>query len=1126
MGTDSFTYRVSDGTNTPLTATATIVIAQESGFSVEGAAIPQSGLDAWTAMDEGTVGGPSSWSTATAPEVGQVSGIGSGTADVAQKGTFLLLNRGVSRADVTYTFNVRSTSSGALGLMFRYQDANNYYRFSMDNEQGATGGYRRLVKVQNGVATTLWSEPVPQGQPAYFPTAIYALTVSASGPTLTVALTDADGVPVFTRQTTDASAPLLTGRGYALYSETNTGSYFEFVGAEVTATPYQLEVRTGGTGGGTVQSSPTAIVTPGASVVTYDGPTSIQLTAQPGPGSTFQNWTNSQGQVLGTSATLPLTLSNSTIVTANFTGTPPPLQTLDIDGNTIVEPLKDGLLILRYMFGFTGTALTTGLIGQNATRTSPTDILTYLNQAKTTLLDVDGNINGTTITAPEPLKDGLLILRYLFDFTNDNLIAGVVGAGAQRATAQAIQNFLSLYDLDPLTNPLSTTSELSALSTQLVMPSDWSWNDLFGAAGPSPIGTNPADLLTDVTAFRTDPRFAEIDGDGMTAVIIDTGIDVDHPFFGADLDLNGIADRLVYQWDFADNDPDASDRNGHGSHIASLIGSEDPTYPGVAPDADLIVLKVFKDSGTGNFGFLEQALQWVIAHADDYGGIDVVNLSLGDGQNWTLPVNPYGLADEFAALANEDILTIAASGNSFFTAQSLPGVTYPAADPNVLAVGAVWTQDFGGPWRFSSGAIDVTTGPDQIASFTQRHAQLLDVLAPGARLIGANAGGGTQILQGTSQAAGYFSGIALLAQQAAQQELGRALTPQEFTTLVRETGTPVVDGDNENDNVVNTGLTFPRVDLLALAEQLFINDAPSFAAGPDQTVNEDAGPQTVADWATNLRAGAANESGQTLAFVLTNSHPDLFSVGPAIDPATGALTYTPAADASGTATIAVRLTDSGGTANGGVDTSVEQTFTITMKPVNDAPVGTDKTVTLDHRETYRFTTADFGFTDQHDRPSNRLKAVTIVTLPESGVLRLDGYAVAAGQVIAAEDLVNLAYRPKTNGARLVIDTLMFQVQDDGGTANGGVDLALMSNTITLRVVRDHPQFDDGTPGKGRGHEDAWMRDWDDERSRKYGRPESGPAVGATPLIHSSASWVSHFVKHGARATESELVVRL
>jgi len=123
-----------------------------------------------------------------------------------------------------------------------------------------------------------------------------------------------------------------------------------------------------------------------------------------------------------------------------------------------------------------------------------------------------------------------------------------------------------------------------------------------------------------------------------------------------------------------------------------------------------------------------------------------------------------------------------------------------------------------------------------------------------------------------------------------------------------------------------------------------VNDAPSFAKGASQEVAENAGAQTVSGWATAVTAGPEDESEQKLSFSVSNSNSDLFSAQPAIS-LDGTLTYTPAADAFGVATLEVSLKDNGGTENGGIDKSDVQSFTITVKAVNDAPVVTTNKAT-------------------------------------------------------------------------------------------------------------------------------------------------------------------------------------
>src|SRR5207244_2962815 len=115
-----------------------------------------------------------------------------------------------------------------------------------------------------------------------------------------------------------------------------------------------------------------------------------------------------------------------------------------------------------------------------------------------------------------------------------------------------------------------------------------------------------------------------------------------------------------------------------------------------------------------------------------------------------------------------------------------------------------------------------------------------------------------------------------------------------------------------------------------------VDNAPSFTKGVDQTVLEDAGAKSVANWATNLSAGPANESGQALSFNVSNDNPALFAVQPAVA-SDGTLTFTSAPDANGSATVSVKIHDDGGTSDGGVDTSAAQTFVISVTALNDAP---------------------------------------------------------------------------------------------------------------------------------------------------------------------------------------------
>jgi hypothetical protein len=116
----------------------------------------------------------------------------------------------------------------------------------------------------------------------------------------------------------------------------------------------------------------------------------------------------------------------------------PSAPTLDVDASvtaTKYDALTDGLVIIRYLFGLTGTSLTSGALGGTATRSDPVAVKAYLDGIRTSL-DIDGN--GTA----DALTDGLLIIRYLFGLRGASLVAGAVDPLGSRKTATDIETYI------------------------------------------------------------------------------------------------------------------------------------------------------------------------------------------------------------------------------------------------------------------------------------------------------------------------------------------------------------------------------------------------------------------------------------------------------------------------------------------------------------------------------------------------------------------------------------------------------------------------------------------------------------------------------------------------------------
>ncbi|MDA7591215.1 hypothetical protein N8756_06810 [Pseudomonadales bacterium] len=110
--------------------------------------------------------------------------------------------------------------------------------------------------------------------------------------------------------------------------------------------------------------------------------------------------------------------------------------TLDVDGDGEATPLTDGLLIIRHQFGFTGDALVTGAVSEDSTRFLPAAISDYLSKNSSNL-DIDGDGES------KPLSDGLLVIRYLFGFSGQSLTSGAIAPGASSDNNDLIVQKLS-----------------------------------------------------------------------------------------------------------------------------------------------------------------------------------------------------------------------------------------------------------------------------------------------------------------------------------------------------------------------------------------------------------------------------------------------------------------------------------------------------------------------------------------------------------------------------------------------------------------------------------------------------------------------------------------------------------
>ena len=235
-------------------------------------------------------------------------------------------------------------------------------------------------------------------------------------------------------------------------------------------------------------------------------------------------------------------------------------------------------------------------------------------------------------------------------------------------------------------------------------------------------------------------------GADATAYILDTGINRTHQDFG---------DRVGEGYDAVDAGGDASDCNGHGTHVAGTIGG---STHGLAKEATLEPVRVLDCAGSGSYAGIIEGIDWV---AENASGPSVANMSLGGTFS-------QALNDVIAEAVDAGVTFAVAAGNE---GQDACNVS-PASEPSAITVGATDETDAATSWSNWGECVDILAPGDQITS---------------AWIDGDDA---TNTISGTSMASPHVAGVAALYldanPEATPDEVAEALTGNAVPDAVSE----------------------------------------------------------------------------------------------------------------------------------------------------------------------------------------------------------------------------------------------------------------------------------------------------------------------------------------------------
>jgi minor extracellular protease Epr len=218
--------------------------------------------------------------------------------------------------------------------------------------------------------------------------------------------------------------------------------------------------------------------------------------------------------------------------------------------------------------------------------------------------------------------------------------------------------------------------------------------------------------------------WANSTGNGVKIAIIDTGISKKHPDLTVAGGVNLVGTAQNKKWD---------DDNGHGTHVAGIIGACNNSIGvvGVAYDSELYAVKVLDSNGNGQISDVIEGIEWAMEN-----DMDIISLSLGTN------LYSQALEDACEVAYNSDILLVAAAGNSGDGNLDTNDVDYPAKFDSVIAVAAIDCNNVSPVWSADGTEVELA--------------------APGVDIYSTCLEGSYLTSSGTSMAAPFVSGVAAL----------------------------------------------------------------------------------------------------------------------------------------------------------------------------------------------------------------------------------------------------------------------------------------------------------------------------------------------------------------------------